>query len=284
MVKNRIINEDQIVDVEEIRKEKQDVKVLVEQILEIKRDKVNEFVSEVDILDENILEQIPAEKPKWFFSTPKDKKNETVYFVGESYGEKKYENAYEDAKVSSMVELCQFIKKQVDVLTSKVSSTVSNEKTTKIIQRIASISKNTFMRESKVVDRYYIKLKPTKKIPFVHYKLFVLVAFPKKNVDDATKESLIYEKELLRGSMSEEDFKKMEGLIDEIASFSKQKEMMTQIEKERRMLFEQYKIENLYARNELAESNEAKGRLQTAYRQYLEVLARIKPIIEKQGE
>ena len=280
--KNRIMVSEELEDTTEIQKHKREVFAAVNQVLntqtkEVVKEKTKEYINAVNIKSKDILEQIPAEKPNWIFKTPYDKNKKVVYFVGRSYGADQYEKAFESARKESMVELCQFIKLTVDKQVTQIKIDKPKDFERKMILKIASISKNTFMQESRVIGRYYAKLKPNNKINKVHYQLFLLIAYPKTNVDKATKQSLEYERELLKANATKEQLAKLDKIIKHFKGYNLT-QIKQQLDHERSLLTSHKKIENLYQKCQWAEEREKIGKILSAYRSFHTIRRKLRHI------
>ncbi|HCL56499.1 MAG TPA: hypothetical protein DHW82_05760 [Spirochaetia bacterium] len=263
------------IEVEEIRKKKELIYQTIVDELHIEKNVEKTFVVEKEASSEDILEEIPAEKPRWAAETPVDAKNNEIYTVGISFGNNNYEAAFEEAKLKSFEELCRYIKLGIDTTVSILkTSPDSEEKNQKMIKKIVASSKNTFMRESKVAAKYYRKLKPGKGAKDVRYELYLLIAYPKKNIDRSIQEGVEYEKELLKSTLTIEEYQKVSSQFAEVEAKMKelkQKDMTDVLNQERTLVYSGNKMENLYEVSMKAEELEKSGKLTTAYSFYKQV-------------
>lgn len=273
-------NELEKVSINEIRLEKKTFYETVLEELEIKESRVYQFLSETEIKDENILEQIPAEKPAWIFEIPADPEKQQVYFLGESYGTSRFEEGMTQARTAALIELCQFIKLKVDHEVREIRLETSKDQGRKLIKQIVSQSKNTFMRESRVADRFYSKIKREKGKPPV-YHLFVLVSYPKKNVEAAVKEGLLFELEQMKAGASAAELEKIQAALKNLEKRSEDLSLKQKSDRERAALLAQMKPAHLYLNALKAENLEKEGKLLGAYREYAALLKKLESLIGK---
>ncbi|HCL57627.1 MAG TPA: hypothetical protein DHW82_11550 [Spirochaetia bacterium] len=251
---------------------------LVEKKYRIKEKKV-EYLVRKQPQSQDILEKVPMDTPAWVQTVPLDPEN--YYFVGMSYGQPSYEAGMEAAKQDALVELAKFIQYGVDSYTEKLTIETPSDIMEKMSQKISALSKNNFMRESRVEERFYIKKSKNQETPSNHYQFFVLTAFPKKNVEKALQEGIAYQAELLKTILSAEQLEKLKQKLDLLNNqLYLEKETVEALQKEKNLFYQVYQMNNLYQIAQFAEKLEREGELLEAYRNEAVVVKRLQKLIE----